>query len=91
MKQRFSLKDFLPLYEHNATKIHAKKTGPSDYWYNLSTVWSLALGQLTGHAGSLQKLLTIFDPDRIDEAILTTNGAAGPGNGEFDFLQDEIE
>jgi hypothetical protein len=91
VKQRLSLKDFLPLYERNAAKIHTKKTGPSDYQHTLSTVWRLTLGQLTGNASSLQKLLTFFDPDRVDEAILTSNEVTGAGSAEFDFLQDEME
>jgi hypothetical protein len=91
IKQRLSLKDFLPLYERNASKIHTKKTGPSDYQHTLSTVWSLALGQLTGNASALQKLLTFFDPDRIDEEILTKNKFTAAESDEFDFLQDEME
>ena len=91
VKQRLSLKDFLPLYERNAAKIHTRKTGPSDYQHTLSTVWSLALGQLTGNARSLQKLLTFFDPDRIDEEILINNEVTEAGSGEFDFLRDEME
>lgn len=91
VKQRLSLKDFLPLYERNAGKINAKKTGLSDYQHTLSTVWSLALGQLTGNASSLQKLLTFFDPDRVDETILTNDKVAKARSDEFDFLQDEME
>ena len=90
VKQRLSLKDFLPLYERNAAKIHTKGTGPSDYQHTLSTVWSLALGQLTGNASSLQKLLTFFDPDRIDETILTNDEVTRTGSTDFDFLQDEM-
>lgn len=93
VKQRLSLKDFLPLplYDRNAGKINAKKTGLSDYQHTLSTVWKLALGQLTGNASSLQKLLTFFDPDRIDETILTNDEVPKARSNEFDFLQDEME
>lgn len=91
VKQRLSLKDFLPLYERNAGKINAKKTGLSGYQHTLSTVWKLALGQLTGNASSLQKLLTFFDPDRVDETILTNVNVAKARSDEFDFLQDEME
>lgn len=44
VKQRLSLKDFLPLYECNAGKINAKKTRLSDYQHTLSIVWRSALG-----------------------------------------------
>jgi hypothetical protein len=91
VQQRLALKDFLPLYERNAVRIHMKKTGLSDYQHTLSTVWDLALSSLTGHASSLQKLLAFFDPDRIAETILTTKDALKAGGDEFDFLTDEME
>lgn len=91
VQQKLTLKDFLPLYDRNAGKINAKKTGLSDYQHTLSTVWKLALGQLTGNASSLQKLLTFFDPDRIDETILTNDEVPRARSNEFDFLQDEME
>lgn len=91
VKQRLSLKDFLPLYDRNAGKINAKKSGLSDYQHTISTAWRLALGQLTGNASSLQKLLIFFDPDRVDETILTNDEVAKARSAEFDFLQDEME
>ncbi|KAI9841903.1 MAG: hypothetical protein M1837_000289 [Sclerophora amabilis] len=91
VKQRIPLGDFLGLYERNAAKIHTKKIGFSDYQHTLSTVWSLALSQLTGHATSLQKLLAFFDPNRIDEEILTTRDDSAEMNDEFSFLNDEMD
>jgi hypothetical protein len=89
-QQKLSLRDFIPLYERNAIKIHAKKTGMTEYEHTLSTVWELALSQLSGPASSLLELLAFFDPDKIDEAILTQ--ASGPDEHvEFAFLTDEME
>ncbi|KAH0544775.1 hypothetical protein FGG08_001142 [Glutinoglossum americanum] len=91
LQQRLALKDFLPLYERNAARIHTKKAGLSDYQHTLSTVWDLALSSLTGHASSLQKLLAFFDPDQIAEEILTADGPSKVGGDEFDFLTDEMD
>ena len=90
VQQRLSLKDFLPLYERNAAKIHSRKSRLSDYEYSLSTVWELALGKLSGDAAKLQKLMAFFDPDKVDERILT-DSAVEDRNSDFDFLKDEME
>jgi hypothetical protein len=89
-RQKLSLRDFIPLYEKNAAKIHAKKTGVTDYEHTLSTVWELALSKLSSSASSLLKLLALFDPDRIDEVLLTES--VGPEEDiEFAFLTDDME
>ncbi|MCJ1404908.1 hypothetical protein MMC11_008134 [Xylographa trunciseda] len=90
VQQRLALKDFLPLYERNSAKIHAKKSHLSDYDHSLSTVWEIALEQLSGDAGNLQKLLAFLDPDRIHESILTSNTAEGEDE-QFAFLHDEMD
>ena len=38
-QRKIPLKDFLPLYRRNASKIDTKKTGITDYEHSLSTVW----------------------------------------------------
>ncbi|WEW58349.1 hypothetical protein PRK78_003817 [Emydomyces testavorans] len=91
VQQRFSLVDFLCVYDRHATTIHSKRTGPSDYHHTLSTVWKLSLRRLTGDASSLQKLLVFFDPDRIDETILTNKELSQGESSEFGFLQDEMD
>jgi hypothetical protein len=90
MQQKLSLHKFIPLYEKNAAKIHAKKTGVTDYEHTLSTVWELALGKLSASASSLLKLLAFFDPDRIDEVLLTES-VEPEEDTEFAFLADEME
>ena len=90
VQRRLALKDFLPLYERNSTKIHAKKTQLSAHEHSLGTVWEMALSQLPKEASTLQKLLAFLDPDGIHESILT-NPVAGTGDAEFRFLSDEME
>ena len=90
VQQRLALKDFLPLYEKNAAKINTRKSRLSDYDHSLSTVWELALSQLSGNASKLQKLLAFLDPDQIHESVLT--GAIDDESyGDFSFLSDEME
>ena len=89
VQRRIALKDFLPLYEKNAGKIHARKSGLSTYEHSLSTVWKLSIENLSGDSYTLQRLLAFFDPDKIDEAVLTVDI---PGlHADFDFLKDDIE
>ena len=90
MQHRLALKDFLPLYERNSTKINAKKTQLSAHEQSLGTVWEMALSQLDEAASTLQKLLAFLDPDSIHESILT-NPVAGLNLSDFKFLSDEME
>jgi len=90
IQQRLALKDFLPLYEKNAAKINARKSRLSDYEHSLSTVWELALSQLSENASMLQKLLAFLDPDQIHESVLM--GEVGDeSSSDFAFLSDEME
>ena len=89
VQQRLSLKDFLALYERNSAKILAKKSRLSEYEHSVSTVWEMALKELSGDAGNLQRLLAFFDPDRIHESILNVD--ASIGDDSFLFLSDEME
>ncbi len=90
VQQRLALKDFLPLYEKNAAKINARKSRLSDYEHSLTTVWQLALGQLSESASRLQKLLTFLDPDQIHESVLTSE-INDDSSSDFTFLSDEME
>ncbi|KAI9811064.1 MAG: hypothetical protein M1827_005646 [Pycnora praestabilis] len=90
VQQKLSLEAFLPLYERNSSKIHARKSALSDYDHSLNTVWEIALNRLSGDARSLQSLLCFFDPDRIYESILV-DGSEGIKNGDFHFLADEMD
>ena len=56
----------------------------------LSTVWEVALTQLSGSSSTLQKMLSFFDPDKIHESILRLNGD-GEENGAFRFLDNDME
>ncbi len=90
VQQRLALKDFLPLYEKNAAKINARKSRLSDYEHSLSTVWELALGQLSENASKLQKLFAFLDPDQIHESVLTGE-VSDQSCSDFAFLSDEME
>ena len=90
VQQRLALKDFLPLYEKNAAKINARKSRLSDYEHSLSTVWELALSQLSENASKLQKLLAFLDPDQIHESVLTGE-ISHDSCSDFAFLSDEME
>ena len=89
VQRRIALKDFLPLYKKNAAKIHERRSGLSAYEHSLSTVWKLSIGNLSGDAYTLQRLLVFFDPDKIDEIVLTAN--VPDLHDDFNFLKDEIE
>jgi len=56
----------------------------------LSTVWELALGQLSENASMLQKLLAFLDPDQIHESVLMGE-VDDKSSSEFAFLSDEME
>ncbi|KAI9846534.1 MAG: hypothetical protein M1837_003955 [Sclerophora amabilis] len=90
VQQRLALEKFLPLYERNSAKIHARRLIRGNYEHTLSTVWELALGQLSGPSSTLQKLLAFFDPDKIHESVLQ-EGADQTHGKEYDFLHDEMD
>jgi hypothetical protein len=90
VQRKLPLRDFLPLYERNASKIDARKTGISDYEHTLSTVWEMSMKQLDGDAHTLFNMLPYFQPDSIDEAILS-QGSRTLDEPAYEFLQDEME
>lgn len=91
VQQKLALEDFLPLYERNAAKIHARKSGISGYEHTLSTVWEIALSKLTGDVSTFQKLLAFFDPDKIHESVLLEGFMDETEESELFFLTDEME
>ncbi len=90
VQQRLTFKDFLPLYERNASKIDGRKLLGSNYDHTLSTVWELALNQLSGVSATLQKLLAFFDPDEVFESLLM-EGARDAQSPNLQFLKDDME
>ena len=90
VQQKLALKDFLPLYRKNASKIDARKLKRGDYGHTLSTVWELSLAQLSGISSTLQKLLAFFDPDKIHESVLL-EGSEHLESEKFEFLRDDME
>ena len=90
IQQKLLLEDFLPLYEQHAAKIDARKLVRGGYEHNLSTVWELALGQLSGSSSVLQKMLAFFDPDKIHESVLR-EGIEQVRDSDFKFLGDDME
>ncbi|KAI1215007.1 uncharacterized protein F4807DRAFT_466343 [Annulohypoxylon truncatum] len=91
-QRRLPLKDFLPLYERNASKIDSRKTIKDDYEHTLSTVWDVSFEKLPGDATKLLNMLVFFDPDGVDEAIFLEGSQTGSGiDPDFDFVADEMD
>lgn len=90
VQRRLPLKDFLPLYERNSTKIDCRRTGLSDYDHTISTVWEMSLSNLGGDSCNLLSLLAFLEPDAIHEEILL-EGSKEVYNTQFDFLKNEME
>ena len=90
VQRRLPLRDFLPLYERNASKIDARKTGINDYEHTLSTVWEMSMKSLEGDAHTLFSMLPYFQPDRIDEKVLL-QGSSSLHEPAYAFLQDDME
>lgn len=89
-QRRVPLKDFLAMYERNAAKIDARKTGLSNYEHTVQTVWEMSLGKLSGDAVTLLNLLAFFDPDAVHETILL-EGSQSIEKESYQFLNDEME
>lgn len=87
-QRRMRLKDFLPLYERNRTRIDARKPVGIDYEHTLSTVWDMSFAKLSDDSMSLLKILALLEPDGVSEDILL-HGAEGLD--EFSFLTDDME
>jgi predicted ATPase len=85
-----SYKEFLALYQKSSAKILARGEVPLEYNHTLSTVWELSLHNLPQDASTLQKLIAFFDPDAIEERLLT-NADAGLSDERLEFLSDEFE
>lgn len=90
VQRKMALRDFLPLYERNASRIDARKTSVSDYEHTLSTVWEMSMNKLEGDAQTLFDLLPYFQPDGIDEAILV-QGSSSLNEDVYAFLADDME
>lgn len=91
-QRRLPLKGFLALYEKNAAKIDARKTGKVDYEHTLSTVWDVSFQKLPENATKLLNMLIFFDPDGVDEAIFLERSQTEPGiDHEFEFVADDME
>jgi hypothetical protein len=90
VQRKLPLRDFLPLYERNASKIDARKTSISDYEHTLSTVWEMSMKKLEGNAQTLFNILPYFQPDGIDETILI-QGSSSLQLPAYEFLHDDME
>lgn len=85
-----SYEEFLRIYRKSASKIHAKGETPMEYNHTLSTVWDISLQNLPQDASTLQNFTAFFDPDKIEERLLT-NPKVSDIDDRFDFFIDEIE
>ena len=85
---RMRLKDFLPLYERNRSRIDTRKPAGTDYEHTLSTVWDMSFAKLSEDSTSLLRILALLEPDGISEDILL-QGAKGLD--DFSFLTDDME
>ncbi|RYC57267.1 hypothetical protein CHU98_g8943 [Xylaria longipes] len=91
-QRRLALKDFLALYERNATKINARKTTEDDYEHTLSTVWEVSFERLPEDSTILLNMMIFFDPDSINEDIFLQGSQTEAGlESEFEFLTDEMD
>ncbi|KAJ5058662.1 hypothetical protein J3E74DRAFT_467267 [Bipolaris maydis] len=90
VQRKLPLRDFLPLYERNASRIDARKTSISDYEHTLSTVWEMSMKKLKGDALILFNMLPYFQPDSIDEIILS-QGSTSLLEPTYEFLQDDMD
>jgi hypothetical protein len=89
-QRKLPLRDFLPLYERNASKIDARKINIGDYEHTLSTVWEMSMKKLEGDPRVLFNMLPYFQPDSIDESILA-QGSSSIDEPDYEFLHDEME
>lgn len=85
-----SYEEFLRIYRKSASKIHAKGETPMEYNHTLSTVWDISLQNLPQDASTLQNFTAFFDPDKIEERLLT-NPKVSHTDDRLEFLIDEIE
>lgn len=85
-----SYEEFLRIYRKSASKIHAKGETPMEYDHTLSTVWDISLQNLPQDASTLQNFTAFFDPDKIEERLLT-NPKVSHTDDRLEFLIDEIE
>jgi hypothetical protein len=85
-----SYTEFLALYQKSSAKILARGEVPLEYTHTLNTVWELSLNNLPQDASTLLKLIAFFDPDAIEERLLT-NADAGLSDERLVFLSDEFE
>lgn len=85
-----SYAEFLSIYRSSAAKIHARGEAPIEYNHTLSTVWDLSIQKLPQNASVLQNLVVFFDPDRIQERLVT-NTKAGLSDERLEFLLDDFE
>ncbi|KAF2017327.1 TPR-like protein [Aaosphaeria arxii CBS 175.79] len=90
VQRKLPLRDFLPLYERNASRIDSRKTSISDYEHTLSTVWEMSMKRLEGDAYTLFNMLPYFQPDGIDEIILS-QGSKSVDEPTYEFLQDDMD
>lgn len=85
-----SYTEFLALYQKSSSKILARAGVPLEYNHTLSTVWELSLHNLPQDSSTLQKMIAFFDPDAVEERLLT-NTDAELGDVRLEFLSDEFE
>ncbi|KAF4546901.1 Hypothetical protein D9617_106g078150 [Elsinoe fawcettii] len=88
-QRRMRLKDFMPMYDRNATAIHARRSGISDYEHTLSTVWSMSVTKLGTESRSLLVVLSFLEPDHVEESMLSKDTSFADASS-FEFLQDEM-
>jgi hypothetical protein len=70
-RRHLSLGEFEEYYRDNAKRLHEMRIsmGQTSYGHTISTVW--AVEQLPKAAAALLKVLSLLDPDRIPEDLLT--------------------
>lgn len=85
-----SYEGFLRIYRKPESEIHTKGETPMGYNHTLNAVWDISLQNLPQDASILQNFTAFFNPDKIEERLLT-NRNVSHADDRLDFLIDEIE
>lgn len=86
-----SYEELLKMYRKSAKKIFSRLEAPVGYNHTLDTVWEISIGKLSQEARTLHSILSFFDPDGIQEHLLTNPRTVFQDYSTLQFLFDELE
>ncbi|KAH7323125.1 P-loop containing nucleoside triphosphate hydrolase protein [Stachybotrys elegans] len=85
-----SYAEFLQIYKKSAKHIFAKAEKPVEYDDSVLTTWNTSFERLSETAMKLLKLLVFFDPDLIQERLIT-HTEADIEDPTFEFVFDKFD